>query len=126
MLIRQFRYTMDDWYWEVPAGGFHDFDGSPIELARRELAEEIGGTSDDWCYAGSFRPGNSIIDALYHVVLAAEAFLDLRPRCYTVLIGGLSISSHLTVHLAARHDLPGALPRALPDRAGVQRTAVDG
>jgi ADP-ribose pyrophosphatase len=72
VLIRQFRYTMDDWCWEVPAGGFHDFDGSPMELARQELAEEVGGVSDDWRYIGSFRPGNSIMDAVYHVILARD------------------------------------------------------
>lgn len=80
VLIRQFRYTMDDWCWEVPAGGFHDFDGSPMELARRELAEEIGGTSDDWRYVGPFRPGNSIIDAVYHVVLARDVRMNRAPH----------------------------------------------
>jgi ADP-ribose pyrophosphatase len=80
VLIRQFRYTMDDWCWEVPAGGFHDFDGSPVELARQELAEEVGGSSDDWRYVSSFRPGNSVIDALYHIVLAQGVRLDREPR----------------------------------------------
>lgn len=79
ILIRQFRYTMDDWCWEVPAGGLHDFEGGVMELARRELAEEVGGTSDDWRYVGSFRPGNSIIDAVYHVVLAQDVRLDQTP-----------------------------------------------
>jgi ADP-ribose pyrophosphatase len=80
VLIRQFRYTMDDWCWEVPAGGFHDFEGSPIELARQELVEEVGGTSDDLCYIGSFRPGTSIIDAVYHIVLARGVRLDREPH----------------------------------------------
>jgi ADP-ribose pyrophosphatase len=80
VLIRQFRYTMDDWCWEVPAGGFHDFDGDPLELAKRELAEEVGGTSDDWRYVGAFRPGNSIIDAVYHIVLARDVRLNRQPH----------------------------------------------
>jgi 8-oxo-dGTP pyrophosphatase MutT (NUDIX family) len=79
VLIRQFRYTMDDWCWEVPAGGFHDFDGSPLELAKQELAEEVGGTSEDWHYIGSFRPGTSIIDATYHIVLALDVRLNREP-----------------------------------------------
>ena len=38
----QYRYTVHDWCWEVPAGGL--LPGlSPEEMARRELAEEIGG-----------------------------------------------------------------------------------
>jgi len=80
VIIRQFRYTMDDWGWEVPAGGFHDFTGSPIELAKRELAEEVGGTSDDWLYVGSFRPGVGIIDEVCHIVLARNVRLDHKPQ----------------------------------------------
>jgi len=80
VLIRQFRYTVDDWCWEVPAGGYHDFTGDPIDLAKRELAEEVGGESDDWHYVGSFRPGTSIIDELCHIVLARGVRLDREPQ----------------------------------------------
>jgi ADP-ribose pyrophosphatase len=79
VLIRQFRYTIDNWCWEVPAGSFHDFDGGPLALAKRELAEEVGGTSDDWTYIGSFRPGNSVIDETCHIVLARGVRLDREP-----------------------------------------------
>jgi len=80
VLIRQLRYTIADWCWEVPAGGFHDFTGTPLELAKRELAEEIGGTSDNWLYVGSFRPGVSIIDQVCHIILARDVRLDCEPR----------------------------------------------
>ena len=79
VLIRQFRYALDDWAWEVPAGGFHDFSGSPLELARRELAEEVGGVSDDMLYVGSFRPGVGVIDEIGHIVLARQVRLELEP-----------------------------------------------
>jgi len=80
VLIRQFRYTVDDWCWEVPAGGFHDFAGGPLDLAKRELAEEVGGESDDWRYVGYYRPGVSIIDEICHVVLARDVRLDHEPQ----------------------------------------------
>jgi 8-oxo-dGTP pyrophosphatase MutT (NUDIX family) len=64
----------------VPAGGFHDFTGSPLELAQRELAEEVGGTSDDWRYVGSFRPGVSIFDEVCHIVLARDVRLEREPH----------------------------------------------
>ena len=80
VLIRQFRYIIDDWSWEVPAGGFHDFDGGPIELAKKELAEEVGGRSDDWTYVSAFRPGLAIIDEVCHVVMAHNVQLDRPPR----------------------------------------------
>ncbi len=45
ILIRQYRYTVDAWCLEVPAGGTHDREGVSLEdVAREELAEEIGGT----------------------------------------------------------------------------------
>jgi ADP-ribose pyrophosphatase len=79
ILIRQFRYTVDDWCWEIPAGGFHDFEGDPIALARRELAEEVGGSSDDWQYVSRFRPGVSVLDEVCHIVLARDVRLDREP-----------------------------------------------
>ncbi len=79
VLIRQFRYLLDDWCWEVPAGGFHDFEGSPIELAKRELAEEVGGESDEWTYIGSFRAGVSVFDQICHIVLARNVRLSREP-----------------------------------------------
>lgn len=79
ILIRQFRYTVDDWCWEVPAGGFHDFDGGPIALAQRELAEEVGGSSDAWTYVGQFRPGASVLNEVCHIVLARDVRLDQEP-----------------------------------------------
>ena len=80
VLIRQLRYTAADWIWEVPAGGFHDFAGTPVELAERELAEEVGGSSEDWVYVGSFRPGTSIFDEVCHIVLARGVELDREPQ----------------------------------------------
>ena len=79
-LIRQLRYTASDWIFEVPAGGFHDFDGAPVELARRELAEEVGGSSDDLQYVGWFRLGTSMVDQICHIVLARGVRLDLEPK----------------------------------------------
>ena len=83
VLIRQFRYTLDEWCWEVPAGGFHDFDGTPIELGQRELAEEVGGSSDDWTYIGAFRPGTSLMDEVGHILLARNVRLE-RPQALEV------------------------------------------
>ena len=80
VLIRQFRYMLDDWCWEVPAGGFHDFSGSPLELGQRELAEEVGGSSDNWFYVGSFRPGTGTFDEQCHILLARDVRLNQEPH----------------------------------------------
>ncbi|MDG7035589.1 MAG: NUDIX hydrolase [Nitrososphaerota archaeon] len=41
ILEKQFRYALNSWLWEVPAGTIED-DEEPLECARRELREETG------------------------------------------------------------------------------------
>ena len=41
VLVRQYRYAVNDFLWEVPAGHIHSGE-SPEETARRELVEETG------------------------------------------------------------------------------------
>lgn len=41
ILIRQYRYAVDRWLWELPAGSV-DGGETPEEAARRECHEEIG------------------------------------------------------------------------------------
>jgi ADP-ribose pyrophosphatase len=41
ILIRQYRYTIEKWIWEVPAGSLKP-DEDPAEAAARECEEEIG------------------------------------------------------------------------------------
>ncbi len=40
-LVGQWRYTMNEYSWEIPEGGC-PFDESPLVAARRELREETG------------------------------------------------------------------------------------
>lgn len=41
ILIRQYRYTIDQWIWEVPAGSLKPAE-DPARAAARECEEEIG------------------------------------------------------------------------------------
>ena len=41
-LVRQFRYTVQGTYYELPQGGWETADVDPEELARGELREETG------------------------------------------------------------------------------------
>lgn len=49
VLLRQYRYAVGGWVWEVPAGKLEDAE-RPEECARRELREEAG------IIAGALRP----------------------------------------------------------------------
>jgi ADP-ribose pyrophosphatase len=55
VLIRQYRYPVDRWLWELPAGTL-DPGESPEEAARRECHEEIGLVPTHVTRLGSFFP----------------------------------------------------------------------
>jgi ADP-ribose pyrophosphatase len=80
VLIRQYRYAVDEWLWEVPAGGLFDHSGEPAALARRELAEEVGGETDDLEYLGWFFGGAALTDSRCHVFVAHNTRLVLPAR----------------------------------------------
>jgi ADP-ribose pyrophosphatase len=75
VLIRQYRYAVDEWLWEVPAGGLFDYEGEPEQLARKELAEEVGGEAASYQYLGWFYGGAATTNAKCHVYIAHDTRL---------------------------------------------------
>ena len=81
VLIRTYRYTVDDWVWELPAGGLGNRPGQPLlEVAQEELAEEVGGVAEAWSYHGWFYIANGTADIVGHVFLATGVRLVLSPH----------------------------------------------
>src|SRR3954468_6354197 len=71
VLLRQYRYAVDEWCLEVPAGGTHDTgDASLEEVARKELREEVGATAKSLTYVNFFYSANALTDEKCHVFLA--------------------------------------------------------
>jgi 8-oxo-dGTP pyrophosphatase MutT (NUDIX family) len=70
-LVGQYRYTLDDWSWEIPEGGGH-LDGDPLEAARRELREETGLTAGRWTLLQRVHLSNSVSDEEGFIYLAEE------------------------------------------------------
>lgn len=71
VLLKQYRYPVDEWCLEVPAGGTHDAENSSLEeVARKELREEIGATAQSLTYIDFFYPANAFSDEKCHVFLA--------------------------------------------------------
>ncbi len=71
ILIRQYRYTIDDWTLEVPAGGMHDANGATHEeVARKEIRQEIGATCGELQYLGCYYTTVGQSDQAYHIYLA--------------------------------------------------------
>lgn len=78
VLVYHYRYTVDDWCWEIPAGGIHPGQ-SPQEAAVAELREEIGGTAVTLTPLGRFYTANGICNEAGHFFLAQGVTLG-RPH----------------------------------------------
>jgi ADP-ribose pyrophosphatase len=78
VLARQYRYPLDQVICELPAGAVEPGE-SPLEAAKRETAEEVGFSSDDWVELGSFwtMPGRG--DEVGGLFLARDARPVARP-----------------------------------------------
>ena len=81
VLIRQFRYTVDAWTLEVPAGKTDDTGDMPMEdVARKELKEEIGGTCRDLRHVGGFYSSPGVSTEECHVFLATGVEMNQAPE----------------------------------------------
>lgn len=69
VLVNHYRYTVDDWCLEVPAGGLKA-GFSLEETALAELQEEVGGIATDLEYAGNFYTANGICNEVAHIFIA--------------------------------------------------------
>ncbi len=69
VMIYTYRHTVDDWCWEVPAGGLAS-GVDPVQAARRELREEIGGQARRLTPLGRFYTANGICNEVGHFFLA--------------------------------------------------------
>lgn len=70
VLVRQFRYAPGREFWEVPAGKFDEGDEDPIEVGRRELAEEAGLAAERWTHLGATYPAIGYSDERIELYLA--------------------------------------------------------
>ena len=61
ILVGQYRYTLDDYSWEIPEGG-GALGVDPLESAKRELREETGLVAERWTYLGEAHLSNSAPD----------------------------------------------------------------
>lgn len=74
VLINAYRYTVDDWCIEIPAGGIKP--GQSLEeAAREELLEEVGGTAVTLEKVCQFYTMNGIGNEIAHVFLATGVTL---------------------------------------------------
>ena len=69
LLVGQYRYTLDEYSWEIPEGGVGPDEGL-LEGAQRELREETGFEAADWRKLFQFSMSNSVTDEVGAIYLA--------------------------------------------------------
>lgn len=70
-LVGQYRYTMDEYTWEIPEGG-GIIGVDPLEGAKRELQEETGISAANWLKITDLATSNSVTDERGVIYLARD------------------------------------------------------
>jgi 8-oxo-dGTP pyrophosphatase MutT (NUDIX family) len=70
-LVGQYRYTLDEYSWEIPMGG-GDLSGNSLDAAKRELKEETGLIASKWTNLGKLHTSNSVTDEFGYMYLAED------------------------------------------------------
>jgi len=60
-LVGQYRYTLDEYSWEIPMGG-GPLEEEPLDAAKRELKEETGIVAQSWECIMKIHTSNCITD----------------------------------------------------------------
>lgn len=71
VLVRQFRYLLQRWSVELPAGGLKE-GVDPLVNAQAELREEAGLEARSWSQIGQFAPYNGVSNEMCRVFLARD------------------------------------------------------
>lgn len=70
-LVGQYRYTLNEYSWEVPMGG-GPVENDILDSAKRELKEETGLSAQVWQNLGRIHTSNSVTDEEGFIFLAQE------------------------------------------------------
>jgi 8-oxo-dGTP pyrophosphatase MutT (NUDIX family) len=70
-LVGQWRYTLNEWSWEIPEGG-GPLSDDPLQSAKRELKEETGLVANQWTMIQRTHLSNSVSDEEGFIFLAED------------------------------------------------------
>lgn len=77
-LIRQYRATVDQVLWEIPAGTIDPGDTDPLATAQRELLEEMGVRASTWRLIARVYVSPGWTDQVMNIFEARDLIVDDR------------------------------------------------
>lgn len=72
-LVKQSRYALNQYTWEIPEGGCPEGE-EPLNAAKRELEEEVGLQAHQWEQLMTMHLSNSVTDEFCVVFVARDLF----------------------------------------------------
>lgn len=107
-LVGQYRYTLDQYSWEIPEGGC-PIGTSPLASAQRELLEETGISARQWDDILDFHTSNSVTDETGKIFLARElSFGEPQPE-ETELLQVKKLPFHEALAMVHRGEITDAM-----------------
>jgi 8-oxo-dGTP pyrophosphatase MutT (NUDIX family) len=76
-LVKQSRYALNQYTWEIPEGGCPQHE-SPLDAAKRELEEEVGLLAGDWQELMHMHLSNSVTDEFCVVFVARNLSFGIQ------------------------------------------------
>jgi 8-oxo-dGTP pyrophosphatase MutT (NUDIX family) len=117
-IVGQYRYTLDEYCWEIPSGGSHPGEDN-LETARRELREETGIIARKWEMISRIHTSNSITDEEGFIFLARDLTFGNTDFDETEALTIKKISLKEAVNMVMRNQITDAI-----SIAGILKTDI--
>ncbi len=107
-LVGQYRYTIDQYSWEVVEGG-GPLNEDPLVSAQRELQEEIGGLAKKWELIHEFYTSNSVCNEKSLVYIARDLTFTEKAPDETELLKVRKIHITKAIEMAYNNEINESL-----------------
>ena len=107
-LVKQSRYTLNQYTWEIPEGGCPHGE-EPINAAKRELEEEVGLQANDWQQLMTMHLSNSVTDEFCVVFVARDLFAGKQELEPTEDIEYKKLALTEAIEMVKRGDITDAI-----------------